>query len=125
MAVVPFNQGPKQDVEALVDEICNELNLDLAQVSALPENGREIDGLDNKSEFAPRHLGQRPATGRCCGAEEGQPPDRHLYSTSRLAAVTELGAFGHGLHLEDVLVDTVLPLELGDGTWTAGAKISA
>jgi fatty acid synthase subunit alpha len=57
LTVVPFNQGSKQDVEALVDYIYGTLNLDLDYVlpfAAIPENGREIDGLDDKSELAHR-----------------------------------------------------------------------
>ncbi|KAG8968299.1 3-oxoacyl-[acyl-carrier-protein] synthase [Tulasnella sp. 419] len=57
LTVVPFNQGSKQDVEALVDYIYGTLNLDLDYIlpfAALPENGREIDGLDDKSELAHR-----------------------------------------------------------------------
>ena len=57
LTVVPFNQGSKQDVEALVDYIYTTLGLDLDYVipfAAVPENGREIDGLDDKSELAHR-----------------------------------------------------------------------
>jgi 3-oxoacyl-ACP reductase-like protein len=57
LTVVPFNQGSKQDVETLVDYIYTTLGLDLDYVipfAAVPENGREIDGLDDKSELAHR-----------------------------------------------------------------------
>ncbi|OBZ72636.1 Fatty acid synthase subunit alpha [Grifola frondosa] len=57
LTVVPFNQGSKQDVEALVDYIYSILGLDLDYIlpfAAVPENGREIDGLDDKSELAHR-----------------------------------------------------------------------
>lgn len=57
LTVVPFNQGSKQDVEALVDYIYAGLSLDLDYIlpfAAVPENGREIDGLDDKSELAHR-----------------------------------------------------------------------
>ena len=63
LVVVPFNQGSKQDVEALVDYIYGDakskkgLGWDLDFVvpfAAIPENGREIDGLDSKSELAHR-----------------------------------------------------------------------
>jgi fatty acid synthase subunit alpha, fungi type/fatty acid synthase subunit beta, fungi type len=57
LTVVPFNQGSKQDVEALVDYIYAKLSLDLDYIlpfAAVPENGREIDGLDDKSELAHR-----------------------------------------------------------------------
>ena len=57
---MPVNQGSKQDVEALVDYIYNKekgLGMDLDYIlpfAALPENGREIDGLDDRSELAHR-----------------------------------------------------------------------
>ncbi|KAK7463431.1 fatty acid synthase alpha subunit Lsd1 [Stygiomarasmius scandens] len=57
LIVVPFNQGSKQDVEALVDYIYNNLNMDLDFIlpfAGIPENGREIDGIDDKSELAHR-----------------------------------------------------------------------
>ena len=54
LTVVPFNQGSNQnDVEALVDYIYMTLGLDLdyvIHIAAVPENGREIDGLYGKSE---------------------------------------------------------------------------
>ena len=60
LIVVPFNQGSKQDVEALVNYIYDDkkgLEWDLDYVvpfAAISENGREIDGLDSKSELAHR-----------------------------------------------------------------------
>lgn len=60
LVVVPFNQGSKQDVEALIDYIYdpkNGLGWDLDHVvpfAAIPENGREIDSIDSKSELAHR-----------------------------------------------------------------------
>ncbi|KZT29627.1 fatty acid synthase [Neolentinus lepideus HHB14362 ss-1] len=57
LTVVPFNQGSKQDVQALVDYVYETMGLDLDYVlpfAAIPENGREIDGLDDKSELAHR-----------------------------------------------------------------------
>ncbi|GAA5878476.1 hypothetical protein JCM8547_005957 [Rhodosporidiobolus lusitaniae] len=60
LTVVPFNQGSKQDVDALVDYIYSKdkgLGMDLDYIlpfAALPENGREIDGLDDRSELAHR-----------------------------------------------------------------------
>ncbi|KAI6139701.1 hypothetical protein BKA82DRAFT_4452370 [Pisolithus tinctorius] len=55
LTVVPFNQGSKQDVEVLVDYIYATLGMDLDYIlpfAAVPENGREIDSLDNKLELA-------------------------------------------------------------------------
>jgi fatty acid synthase subunit alpha len=60
LIVVPFNQGSKQDVEALVEYIFDTkkgLGWDLDYIipfAAISENGREIDGLDSKSELAHR-----------------------------------------------------------------------
>ncbi|EJT77937.1 fatty acid synthase subunit alpha [Gaeumannomyces tritici R3-111a-1] len=60
LVVVPFNQGSKQDVEALVDYIYdtkNGLGWDLDFVvpfAAISETGRQIDGIDSKSELAHR-----------------------------------------------------------------------
>ncbi|EKM78079.1 hypothetical protein AGABI1DRAFT_61049 [Agaricus bisporus var. burnettii JB137-S8] len=59
LTVVPFNQASKQDVEALVDYIYNNLNMDLDYIlpfAGIPENGREIDGLDDRSELAHRMM---------------------------------------------------------------------
>ncbi|KAL8824963.1 MAG: hypothetical protein Q9191_004701 [Dirinaria sp. TL-2023a] len=61
LIVVPFNQGSKQDVEALIDYIYSDkkgsLGWDLDYIipfAAIPENGREIDSIDSKSELAHR-----------------------------------------------------------------------
>lgn len=60
IVVVPFNQGSKQDVEALVEYIYdakNGLGWDLDFIvpfAAISENGREIDSIDSKSELAHR-----------------------------------------------------------------------
>jgi len=61
LVVVPFNQGSKQDCEALVEYIydtkkgCLGWDLDyVVPFAAIPENGREIDSIDSKSELAHR-----------------------------------------------------------------------
>ncbi len=62
LIVVPFNQGSKQDVEALVDYIYDDvkkggLGWDLDAIipfAAIPENGIEMNQIDSKSEFAHR-----------------------------------------------------------------------
>jgi fatty acid synthase subunit alpha len=60
LVVVPFNQGSKQDVEALIEYVYDTkkgLGWDLDFIvpfAAIPENGREIDGIDSKSELAHR-----------------------------------------------------------------------
>lgn len=59
LTVVPFNQGSRQDVEALVDYIYSTLGLDLDFIlpfAGIPENGREIDSIDDKSELAHRMM---------------------------------------------------------------------
>ncbi|OAV85143.1 hypothetical protein PTTG_11186, partial [Puccinia triticina 1-1 BBBD Race 1] len=51
LTVLPFNQGSKQDVED------KGLAMDLDYIlpfAAIPENGREINGLDDRSELAHR-----------------------------------------------------------------------
>ncbi|CAG58875.1 uncharacterized protein GVI51_E05841 [Nakaseomyces glabratus] len=62
LVVVPFNQGSKQDVEALIDYIYDDeknggLGWDLdafIPFAAIPENGIELENIDSKSEFAHR-----------------------------------------------------------------------
>ncbi|KAM0273959.1 hypothetical protein ACHAQH_008079 [Verticillium albo-atrum] len=60
LVVVPFNQGSKQDVEELVQYIYDAktgLGWDLDFIipfAAIPENGRQIDNIDSKSELAHR-----------------------------------------------------------------------
>ncbi|KAK9365441.1 3-oxoacyl-reductase [Lipomyces kononenkoae] len=62
LIVVPFNQGSKQDVDALVDYIYDTkkgLGWDLDYIipfAAIPENGREIDNIDSRSELAHRMM---------------------------------------------------------------------
>ncbi|GMG39932.1 unnamed protein product [[Candida] boidinii] len=62
LVVVPFNQGSKQDVEALVNFIYDDvkkggLGWDLDGIipfAAIPENGFQIDTIGSKSELAHR-----------------------------------------------------------------------
>lgn len=60
IVVVPFNQGSKQDVEALIEYIYDPktgLGWDLDYIipfAAISENGRQIDSVDSKSELAHR-----------------------------------------------------------------------
>ena len=62
LTVVPFNQGSKKDVEALVEYIYNDpkkggLGWDLDVIipfAAIPENGNGLDNIDSKSELAHR-----------------------------------------------------------------------
>lgn len=57
LVVVPFNQGSKKDVEALVEYVYKTLNWDLdffIPFAAIPENGRDISSIDSTSELAHR-----------------------------------------------------------------------
>jgi len=59
LTVVPFNQASKQNVEALVDYIYANLGMDLDYIllfAGIPENGCEIDGLDDRSKLAHRMM---------------------------------------------------------------------
>ncbi|KAJ7745730.1 fatty acid synthase [Mycena metata] len=79
LTVVPFNQGSKQDVEALVDYIYANLGLDLDYIipfAGVPENGREIDGLDDKSELAHRIMLVNLL--RILGAVKSKKASRHF-----------------------------------------------
>ncbi|KAA1467738.1 fatty acid synthase [Dentipellis sp. KUC8613] len=79
LTVVPFNQGSKQDVEALVDYIYATLGMDLDYIlpfAAVPENGREIDGLDDKSELAHRIMLVNLL--RLLGAVKSKKASRHF-----------------------------------------------
>ncbi|KAK0531483.1 fatty acid synthase alpha subunit Lsd1 [Tilletia horrida] len=57
LTVVPLNAGSRQDIDSLVNYIYDTMQLDLDFVlpfAAIPENGRQIDGIDDKSELAHR-----------------------------------------------------------------------
>ncbi|KAE8217655.1 hypothetical protein CF319_g8303 [Tilletia indica] len=57
LTVVPLNAGSRQDVDSLVDYIYDTMQLDFDFVlpfAAILENGRQIDGIDDKSELAHR-----------------------------------------------------------------------
>ena len=62
LTILQFNQGSKADCEALIDHIYSsesELDTDIDFIipfAALPESGRQIDGLDGKSELAHRAM---------------------------------------------------------------------
>ncbi|KAF4614083.1 hypothetical protein D9613_007929 [Agrocybe pediades] len=79
LTVVPFNQASKQDVEALVDYIYATLGLDLDYIlpfAGIPENGREIDGLDDRSELAHRMMLVNLL--RILGAVKNKKASRHF-----------------------------------------------
>ncbi|AEO70741.1 uncharacterized protein THITE_2122453 [Thermothielavioides terrestris NRRL 8126] len=60
LVVVPFNQGSVQDINALIDYVYDPktgLGWDLDYIvpfAAISEQGRQIDGIDSKSELAHR-----------------------------------------------------------------------
>ncbi|PFH52946.1 hypothetical protein AMATHDRAFT_138867 [Amanita thiersii Skay4041] len=79
LTVVPFNQASKQDVEALVDYIYTKLGMDLDYIlpfAGIPENGREIDGLDDRSELAHRMMLVNLL--RILGAVKNKKASRHF-----------------------------------------------
>lgn len=79
LTVVPFNQASKQDVEALVDYIYSTLGMDLDYIlpfAGIPENGREIDGLDDRSELAHRMMLVNLL--RILGAVKNKKASRHF-----------------------------------------------
>ncbi|RDB25744.1 Fatty acid synthase subunit alpha [Hypsizygus marmoreus] len=79
LTVVPFNQASKQDVEALVDYVYASLGMDLDYIipfAGIPENGREIDGLDDKSELAHRMMLVNLL--RILGAVKNKKASRHF-----------------------------------------------
>ncbi|KAK1590719.1 uncharacterized protein LY79DRAFT_686575 [Colletotrichum navitas] len=55
LRVVPFNQGSRRDVEELSRIMVDDWDLDfIIPFAAISENGRELEELDSKSEFAHR-----------------------------------------------------------------------
>jgi fatty acid synthase subunit alpha len=111
LIVVPFNQGSKQDVEALIEYIYDPkkgLGWDLDYVipfAAIPENGREIDNIDSKSELAHRIMLTNLL--RLLGSIKTQKAERG-YETRPAMVVLPLspnhGTFGNdGLYSESKL----------------------
>jgi fatty acid synthase subunit alpha, fungi type len=105
LTVMPFNQGSKQDVEALVDYIYATLSLDLDYIipfAAVPENGRQIDGLDGKSELAHRIMLVNLL--RILGAVKNKKASRHFITRPTqviLPLSPNCGPFGNdGLYSE-------------------------
>lgn len=111
LVVVPFNQGSQQDVNALVDYIYDEkkgLGWDLDYIvpfAAIPENGREIDNIDSKSELAHRIMLTNLL--RMLGAVKAQKAQRN-FETRPAQVILPLspnhGTFGNdGLYSESKL----------------------
>ncbi|KAI0067274.1 fatty acid synthase [Artomyces pyxidatus] len=119
LTVVPFNQGSKQDVEALVDYIYATLGLDLDYIlpfAAVPENGREIDGLDDKSELAHRIMLVNLL--RLLGAVKTKKASRH-FVTRPTQVVLPLSP-NHGLFGNDGLYsESKISLETLFNRWNS------
>lgn len=119
LTVVPFNQGSKQDVEALVDYIYATLGLDLDYVlpfAAVPENGRKIDGLDDKSELAHRIMLVNLL--RLLGAVKSKKASRH-FVTRPTQVILPLSP-NHGLFGNDGLYsESKISLETLFNRWSS------
>lgn len=119
LTVVPFNQGSKQDVEALVDYIYATLGLDLDYIlpfAAVPENGREIDGLDDKSELAHRIMLVNVL--RLLGAVKTKKASRH-FVTRPTQVILPLSP-NHGLFGNDGLYsESKISLETLFNRWSS------
>lgn len=108
LILVPFNGGSKQDVDALVNYVYDDkkgLGWDLDFIipfAAISENGREIDGIDSKSELAHRIMLTNVL--RLLGAVKSQKMERG-FATRPAQVVLPLspnhGTFGNdGLYAE-------------------------
>jgi fatty acid synthase subunit alpha len=120
LVVVPFNQGSKQDVESLVAYIYDTkkgLGWDLDYVvpfAAIPENGREIDNIDSKSELAHRIMLTNLL--RLLGAVKTQKQQRGF--ETRPAQVVLPLSFNHGTFGNDGLYpESKLALETLFNRW--------
>ena len=111
LVVVPFNQGSRQDVEALVAYIYDSatgLGWDLDHIipfAAISENGRDIDNIDSKSELAHRIM--LTNTIRLLGAVKRQKSTRGIRTRPAqviLPLSPNHGTFGNdGLYSESKL----------------------
>ena len=119
LTVVPFNQASKQDVEALVDYIFAALGMDLDYIlpfAAVPENGREIDGLDDKSELAHRMMLVNVL--RLLGAVKNKKASRH-FVTRPTQVILPLSP-NHGLFGNDGLYsESKISLETLFNRWSS------
>ncbi|KAI5294511.1 3-oxoacyl-[acyl-carrier-protein] synthase, partial [Ascosphaera acerosa] len=111
VVVVPFNQASKQDCENLINYIYDPVkglgwDLDfIVPFAAISENGREIDGIDSKSELAHRLMLTNIL--RLIGAVKTQKADRG-FQTRPAQVILPLspnhGTFGNdGLYSESKL----------------------
>lgn len=119
LKVLPFNQGSKQDVEGVVDYIYETLGLDLDYIlpfAAVPENGREIDGLDDKSELAHRVMLVNVL--RLLGAVKNKKAGRH-FVTRPTQVILPLSP-NHGLFGNDGLYpESKISLETLFNRWAS------
>jgi fatty acid synthase subunit beta len=119
LTVVPFNQASKQDVEALVDYIYSTLGLDLDFIlpfAGIPENGREIDSIDDKSELAHRMMLTNLL--RILGAVKSKKASRH-FVTRPTQVVLPLSP-NHGLFGNDGLYsESKISLETLFSRWSS------
>ncbi|ORY35430.1 fatty-acid synthase complex protein [Naematelia encephala] len=119
LIVVPFNGASKQDVEALVDYIYSTLQIDLDYIipfAALPENGREIDNIDDKSELAHRLMLTNLL--RLLGAVKGKKAARR-FVTRPTQVVLPLSP-NHGIFGNDGLYsESKISLETLFNRWSA------
>jgi hypothetical protein len=92
-------EASKQDVEALVKYVCSTLAIDsdyFIPFTAVPENGREIRGIDNRSELAHRFLSVNvPGLMGRCSKQEGQQKLRHSAHSRCLPLSPNHGLFGN------------------------------
>ncbi|KZW02887.1 fatty acid synthase [Exidia glandulosa HHB12029] len=119
LKVLPFNQGSKQDVEGVVEYIYETLGLDLDYIlpfAAVPENGREIDGLDDKSELAHRVMLINVL--RLLGAVKSKKASRH-FITRPTQVILPLSP-NHGLFGNDGLYpESKISLETLFNRWAS------
>jgi fatty acid synthase subunit alpha len=119
LTVVPFIQGSTQDVEAIVDHIYATLEMDLDYIlpfAAVPENGHEIDSLDDKSELAHRIMLVNLL--RILGAVKNKKASRH-FVTQPAQVILPLSP-NHGLFGNDGLYsESKISLETLFNRWNS------
>ncbi|KJA22996.1 hypothetical protein HYPSUDRAFT_201793 [Hypholoma sublateritium FD-334 SS-4] len=122
LTVVTFNQASKQDVEALVDYIYANLGMDLDYIipfAGIPENGREIDGLDDRSELAHRMMLVNLL--RVLGAVKTKKASRHFVTRPGqviLPLSPNHGLFGNdGLYSESKISSETLFQRWASESW--------
>jgi fatty acid synthase subunit alpha, fungi type len=114
LTFVRFNQGSKQDVEALVDNIYAALGMGLdyiLPVAVIPENGRESDILDDKSELAHQIVLVNLLRIQALGAVKANKASRHFVTRPTQATLLSpnYGLFGNdGLYSESKISPEIL-----------------